>query len=45
MSNFKYELGRAEYPSSENTYQILYCGGDGRQVEHWREESAIGAMA
>jgi len=35
-------IGRAEYDEDEPRYLVRYCAGDGRQVECWWQESAIG---
>lgn len=37
-------IGRAESATSENSYNVRYCAGDGRQVENWWGESAIRAV-
>jgi len=34
-------IGRAEHLTSENSYLVRYCAGDGRQTESWWGESAI----
>lgn len=35
-------IGRAEYLNAERSYLVRYCAGDGRQVEQWWGESALG---
>lgn len=35
-------IGRAEYAAGENTYLIRYRCADGRAVENWWGESALG---
>jgi hypothetical protein len=35
-------IGRAEFTTSEPSYNVRYKAGDGRQVESWWGESAIG---
>jgi hypothetical protein len=35
-------VGRAEYATSENSYYVRYRAGDGRAVEQWWQESALG---
>lgn len=36
-------IGRADSATSENSYNVRYRAGDGRQVESWWGESAIRA--
>lgn len=36
-------LGRAEYATSENSYQLRYKAADGRATEAWWSESALTA--
>ncbi|PDT77221.1 hypothetical protein [Bradyrhizobium sp. C9] len=36
-------IGRAEFESHCNSYQVRYRAGDGRQVEAWFDEPAIEA--
>lgn len=34
-------IGRAEYPSQENSYYLRYKSADGRAVQQWWDESAL----
>ena len=34
-------IGRAQFVSSENSYQVRYKAADGRGVEMWWQESAL----
>ncbi|RCK20097.1 hypothetical protein TH8_19765 [Thalassospira profundimaris] len=36
-------IGRAEHKTSEPNYRVLYCAGDGRQVDCWWDESSLKA--
>ena len=36
-------VGRAEYANAEPSYFLRYCAADGRAVEAWWAESALGA--
>ena len=38
-------MGRAEYAHSEDAYYVRYRAGDGRQVESWWGDSAIGSVS
>lgn len=38
-------IGRAEYAHSENAYYIRYRAEDGRAVESWWGESALGEFS
>lgn len=35
-------IGRADYQHTENHYLVRYVAGDGRAVEAWWSESAMG---